>query len=550
MSKPVVAPINLFQARPPLDPSSFFLDLSALCEREGVTKQDVYGDFDCSADSSFLRGFEAEVASYLYKDDALFLPSGVMAANIVLSIVAARTTNKRFLCHFSSHILLHEHNAWQELLGLEAIVIPPKEDDASQSPVSYESFLTALSQATDSLPGVVVLECPHRELGGKATSFEDIECISQFCRDHGIHFHMDGARLWEAQAVYDLDRLCPLFDTIYVSTYKGLGGLTGALLAGKSDFVQEGRVWLRRFGGNLYSQLPCLLSAWRGFHENRHLFVERRSLLVNIINEVSLALKQEQLEESALIRFDPAVPLVALVHVYLNTDDLVLAMEAVNRVLDQSGIHVLARLRPGRYGAKNQLYTEFNLGPANASYDVKLWVRGYILLQRELRRQLAESIGQSCPHVVQATETFEAPVERIWAIFRAFKDIGQIVGACSELEVDAGNDGSSVGSVRVIRTGAATIKEKLLHLEDEHHLMTYEMTESDLPLVNYIATIQLHAVDERSCRCEWWSDFTVQEKQQPLPSPVSDVLVKTVREEVVYGLYQSVFANIRSIIQT
>lgn len=371
MSKQPVVPINLFQARPPLDPPSFFLELSALCTREGVSKQDVYGDFDSSVDTSFLRRFEAEVASYLYKDDALFLPSGVMAANIVLSIVAARTSNKRFLCHFSSHILLHERNAWKELLGLEAIVIPPKEEDVTQDPFSYESFLAALSQGTE-LPGAVILECPHRELGGKATSFEDIECISQFCRDHGIHFHMDGARLWEAQAVYDLDRLCPLFDTIYVSTYKGLGGLTGALLVGKSDFVQEGRVWLRRFGGNLYSQLPCLLSAWKGFHENRHVFVERRSMLVDIINEVSLALKQEQLEDSALIRFDPAVPFVALVHVYLNTDDLVLAMEAVSRVQDQTGIIFLMRLRPGQYGAKNQLYTELNLVSLIASSQLSI----------------------------------------------------------------------------------------------------------------------------------------------------------------------------------
>ena len=65
-----------------------------------------------------------------------------------------------------------------------------------------------------------------------------------------------GARLWEATPAYaphSRAEICALFDSVYVSAYKGLGGLSGALLVGKASFTAQARVWLRRFGGNLYT---------------------------------------------------------------------------------------------------------------------------------------------------------------------------------------------------------------------------------------------------------------------------------------------------------
>ena len=102
--------------------------------------------------------------------------------------------------------------------------------------------------------------------------------MSQFCRSHGIAFHMDGARLWEALSYYTsthtvnadgseaapptVQEVCALFDSIYISCYKGLGGITGALLIGNADFIVQSRVWLRRYGGNVYSLMPYAVSAY------------------------------------------------------------------------------------------------------------------------------------------------------------------------------------------------------------------------------------------------------------------------------------------------
>ena len=78
--------------------------------------------------------------------------------------------------------------------------------------------------------------------------------------------HFDGARLWESQPYLDhtLAEIAALADTVYVSFYKGLGGLAGAIVAGPQDVVDEARRWRNRHGGTLFSMTPYALAGLRG----------------------------------------------------------------------------------------------------------------------------------------------------------------------------------------------------------------------------------------------------------------------------------------------
>ena len=75
--------------------------------------------------------------------------------------------------------------------------------------------------------------------------------------------HLDGARLWEAAAGYGRPpaEIAGLFDTAYVSFYKGIGALAGCCLAGPEDVVAEVREWRRRMGGTLFGLWPGAASA-------------------------------------------------------------------------------------------------------------------------------------------------------------------------------------------------------------------------------------------------------------------------------------------------
>jgi threonine aldolase len=77
---------------------------------------------------------------------------------------------------------------------------------------------------------------------------------------------MDGARVWSCRPFYlkEFHEIGALFDSVYVSFYKDLGGLCGAMLLGSKSFIKEARLWQRRHGGNLTTQGPFVVSARLG----------------------------------------------------------------------------------------------------------------------------------------------------------------------------------------------------------------------------------------------------------------------------------------------
>lgn len=295
--KPV---INLVQAREVLAPADIFQRLSEQCRTLNISACDVYGDNSGTPNTSSLRTFEAEVAAFLGKEDAVFLPSGVMAQNIVLAISRQGGRNV-FLCHHTSHLLLHEHDAYREILDMECWAVGAEEKHLKiRDAMRFEQVVStvhaqitaaghgkAATAISATLPGVLIVECPHREVGGKMTSIEDIEAMSRWCKEHHVHFHMDGARLWEALATYP-PSITELFDSLYVSFYKGLGGLAGAMLVGTHSYIEQARVWSRRFGGNLFTLLPYHVAAWQGFRQNTtDVFVARRDYLRAVVAAIT-----------------------------------------------------------------------------------------------------------------------------------------------------------------------------------------------------------------------------------------------------------------------
>ena len=84
-----------------------------------------------------------------------------------------------------------------------------------------------------------------------------------WARERGAAAHLDGARLWESAAGYGRTpaEIAALFDTVYVSFYKGIGALAGCCVAGPADVIAQVREWRRRMGGTLYGLWPSAASA-------------------------------------------------------------------------------------------------------------------------------------------------------------------------------------------------------------------------------------------------------------------------------------------------
>ncbi len=196
---------------------------------------------------------EEEVAGLLGKPAAVYLPSGTMAQQAALRVHAARTMRRTVLGHPECHLFRHEGGALERLHGL----VPRPVGDRNRLLVRAD--LDAVAEP----PAALVVELPQRDLGGQLPPWEDV--VEQTAWAHDVHSvaHLDGARLWEAAAGYDMppsDVAAP-FDTVYVSFYKGIGALSGCCLAGPPDVVAEVREWRHRLGGALFGLWPGAASA-------------------------------------------------------------------------------------------------------------------------------------------------------------------------------------------------------------------------------------------------------------------------------------------------
>lgn len=218
---------------------------------------------DEAADSygagALIEDFEREVAALLGKPAAVFMPSGTMAQPIAARIWCARAGSPVLAMHPTSHLELHEQKGYQALHGLRAAPLGPP--DRLPRPTDLDAIPERV--------GCLLVELPQRELGGALPGWDELAALTGRARARGIALHLDGARLWECGPGLGrpYGEIAGLFDSVYVSFYKGLGGLAGAVLAGPADFVGEARVWQRRQGGNLVRLFPYVLSARLGLRE-------------------------------------------------------------------------------------------------------------------------------------------------------------------------------------------------------------------------------------------------------------------------------------------
>lgn len=232
-------------------PRQIFSELAEITDPE--LEADHYGQ------GEVIANFEKEIATLLGKEAAVFMPSGTMCQQIALRIWSQRrgTTNVAF--HPKSHLEIHEEKAYQQLHGLHGLLV------GSADRLLTLDDLKAIAEPI----GALLIELPQREIGGQLPDWDALCEILDWARQRGIPTHLDGARLWECRPFYGREyaEIASLFDSVYVSFYKVLGGIAGSILAGPADVIAESRTWQRRHGGNLIHLYPYVLSAQKGLKE-------------------------------------------------------------------------------------------------------------------------------------------------------------------------------------------------------------------------------------------------------------------------------------------
>ncbi len=330
----------------------------AFQEIDEDTKSDIYGT------GAAINDFEEKMASFLGKKKAVFFPSGTMAQQIALRIWCDEKELAKVAYHPLSHLEIHEEGGLKKLHGIETVLLTDR-----NSIIQLEDIKTMSGDVA-----CVLLELPQREIGGQLPDYETLAAISEYCREKDIRLHLDGARILETLPFYkkSIEEICSLFDSVYLSMYKGIGGIAGAILAGNDDFIKESKVWKKRHGGDLISLYPYIFTA-------DYYFELRKDNMADYYEAAKeLSAKYNSCEGISTL---PEVPVSNMFHVHIDKPKEQ-AAEILAEVQQESGIGLTGYVREINDGS---CYYEVSLGDSYAGVPQDKVEFAFRLLDEKLK---------------------------------------------------------------------------------------------------------------------------------------------------------------------
>ena len=186
------------------------------------------------------------VADLLGKEEAIYLPSGLMANQISFAVH----------CNDGDEIIMEKtaHPIHFEA-GATSVI-----SNASINPVEGENGIFTAEQLQTAIrdkdyhspqTSLVSIEQTSNLGGGKIWPLETIAEVCQLAHNKGIATHLDGARLLNAVVATGIDasQYASYFDSAWIDLSKGLGAPVGSVLAGTGEFIEKARYWKQRLGG-------------------------------------------------------------------------------------------------------------------------------------------------------------------------------------------------------------------------------------------------------------------------------------------------------------
>jgi threonine aldolase len=214
---------------------------------------DVYGE------DPTVNALQAEVAEMFGHEAALFTPTGSMANQIAVQLLAPPATE--LLCDADAHVVTYEIGAAAAYGGISTRTWPVAGGDLDVAAVAAmirpAGFGAVPTRA-------VAVEQTHNRAGGAVIPLATLRALRSVADAAGIGLHCDGARIWHAHLsdrvpLAEYGRLC---DTVAVCLSKGLGAPAGSLVVSSSGRIDQAR-WIRKRMGGGMRQAGVLAAAGR-----------------------------------------------------------------------------------------------------------------------------------------------------------------------------------------------------------------------------------------------------------------------------------------------
>lgn len=195
-----------------------------------------------------INKLEALGAEMFEHEAALFCPSGTMTNQLAIKMHTKPLDE--VITSVKNHIYQSEVGVYSLISGVSVTLLqnPNGKLDAELVEKSIKPLYDWLPRTR-----LVVAENTINSAGGTVCTLAEMQKIKAVCVKHGLSFHLDGARLFNAlvetkESPTDWGNT---FDSISICLSKGLGAPVGSLLIGKKDFIKDARRFRKALGGGM-----------------------------------------------------------------------------------------------------------------------------------------------------------------------------------------------------------------------------------------------------------------------------------------------------------
>jgi threonine aldolase len=209
---------------------------------EAEVGDDVFGD------DPTVNALQEYCADLLGKEAGLFVPTGSMGNQVSLGALAR--PGDEVVCEAGAHFLHYEGGSVAAHLGLVARPLP-----GDGGVIAADQVAAAVRKGTEHNPhtAVVAIENTHNSAGGRIFPLDEARAISKICKENGVAMHLDGARIFNAQAATGSKAAewAACVDTVTFCFSKGLGAPIGSMVCSSAEVIKESHRLRKRLGGGM-----------------------------------------------------------------------------------------------------------------------------------------------------------------------------------------------------------------------------------------------------------------------------------------------------------
>ena len=203
---------------------------------------------DVFAEDPTVNKLQEYAATLFGVEAALYCPSGTMTNQIAMMVHCQ--PGDEIICEQKAHVYKYEGGGM-----MTNAYASPKLVEGERGLISIDQVQGLISPDDPHFPRTKLLCLENTSNGGGGSIYSkiSIEALAQFCKQNGLGYHLDGARLFNAiiESDYDCKFIGSQFHSISICLSKGLGAPVGSLLLGSKEFIKEALRCRKRLGGGM-----------------------------------------------------------------------------------------------------------------------------------------------------------------------------------------------------------------------------------------------------------------------------------------------------------